>query len=78
MLHVNPELMQKGLLAVFNPLDEELQRTLKLNLYYTGLEDTARIREGEGPSREFALARDYSVSLDVTVPAQGFAWYVIE
>lgn len=78
MLHVNPKLPQKGLLAVFNPLGEPIERVLRVNLYYTGLTSTASIREGEGPPREFALDRDYCVDLPVSVPAQGFAWFAIE
>jgi len=78
MLHVNPTLEEKGMLVVFNPLDEAVQRTLSVNLYYTGIEETARIRCGDGPWRQHKLDRDYSVQLDVDVPAQGFRWYVIE
>lgn len=78
MLHVNPALKEKGLLAVFNPLNEPVTRTLRVNLYYTGLTKTARVQERTGARRTFELARDYSIALPVTVPAQGFNWFVIE
>ena len=78
MLHVNPTLPQKGMLAVWNPLKEPVTRVLRPNLYYTGLTDTANIRAGEGPATSYTLARDYTVELEVTLPAEGFAWYVIE
>jgi hypothetical protein len=78
MLHVNPTLTEKGLLAVFNPLDQPLTRTLRVPLYYTGLTTTARVRNQDGPARRYKLARDYSMDLPVTVPAQGFRWFVIE
>lgn len=35
------------LLAVFNPLDRPVSRTIRVDLYYTGLTDNARIRRGE-------------------------------
>ncbi|MEJ6581057.1 MAG: hypothetical protein QNL33_15900 [Akkermansiaceae bacterium] len=49
-LHVNPKGAQKGMLLVFNPLQEDGTREIDLPLYYTGLTRTARIREGEGTS----------------------------
>lgn len=78
MLHVNPKLKEKGLLAVFNPLDIPVTKTLRVNLYYSGLTDTARIREQDGAAQSVPLARDFTVELPVTVPAQAMNWFVIE
>ena len=78
MLHVNPMLKQKGMLVVFNPLKEPAERTLHVNLYYTGLTDAATIRQQEGEPRTVALARDYTVEIPVKVPAEGFTWFVIQ
>jgi len=78
MLHVNPQLEHKGMLVVFNPLKERVQRTLRIPLYYTGLENEARIREQEAESHVVPLARDYSVTVDVAVDAEGFTWFVFE
>ena len=38
ILHVNPKLKTKGLLMLYNPLKEKITRTVKLPLYYTGLD----------------------------------------
>ncbi len=79
MLHVNPALKEKGLLAVFNPLNQAVTKTLAVNLYYTGLTDTAKITGPDGgPGQTLKLKRDYTIDLPVTVPAQGMAWWVIE
>ena len=78
MLHVNPALPTKGMLVVFNPLNQPVQRTLRVNLYYTGLTDVARVREQDGPPREYRLARDYTIRLPVQAPAQGMNWFAIE
>jgi len=78
MLHVNPRLKEKGMLVVFNPLNESRTETLRVNLYYTGLTGSAQIHEQTGRARQYKLARDYTVELPVTVPAQGMNWYVIE
>ena len=78
MLHVNPALKQKGFAMVYNPLSEPVRRTLKLPLYYTGLTDTAKIREKEGKTKKFTLDREFNVSLTVNIPANGYTWFVIE
>ncbi len=78
MLHANPKLKERGLLAVFNPLDEPVTKILRVNLYYTGLTDVAQIREQGGSAKRYPLARDYSVDVPVTVPAQGMNWFVVE
>jgi len=78
ILHANPGLKEKGLALFFNPTDAAIEKTVRLPLYYTGLTDAARIREGEGPSREYRLDRGFSIGLAVRLPAHGFAWFVIE
>ncbi len=78
MLHVNPKLKEKGMLVVFNPLNEPVTKKLRVNLYYTGLTDSARIREQGGAAKRFKLARDYTAEIPVTVKAQGMNWFVIE
>ena len=70
-------LEEKGMVLVFNPLERDVTRTLRLDLYYTGIEDTARIAASDRDPVEVQLARDHTVDLEVQVPARGFAWYVI-
>ncbi len=77
MLHVNPKLETKGMLVVFNPLNQPMERTLKVNLYYTGLKDRTVVTDESGEEQALSLNRDYTVSLPVHVPAHGFAWYTI-
>jgi hypothetical protein len=78
MLHVNPQLDEKGLLVVFNPLKHSVKKTLRIPLYYTGLTHTARIREQEGEPRTYRLDRGYEVRIEVQVPPSGVTWFVIE
>ncbi|MCP5537519.1 MAG: LamG domain-containing protein [Akkermansiaceae bacterium] len=79
-LHVNskPGAKEKGMLLVFNPLDEEVTRSINVPLYYTGLTDTASIRREEGKATRHTLKRDYSVDIKVTLPANGYTWLIIE
>lgn len=78
MLHVNPRLPERGLAMFYNPADREQSETFRLPLYYTGLTDTARVREQDGEPKDYTLARDYSIALPVTIPAHGVMWFVIE
>lgn len=78
MLHVNPELEEKGLAVFYNPLDTAITRTIRLPLYYTGLDKKARISEQGRKARKYRLSRDYTVDLTVTIPANGYTWFVIK
>ncbi len=78
MLHVNPKLKEKGMLVVFNPLNEPVTRNLRVNLYYTGLSDSARVREQGGAATRFRIGRDYTTEIPVSVRGQGMNWFVLE
>ena len=78
MLHVNPNLKNKGMLLVYNPTDQPISKTIRVNLYYTGLSDQATIREQDSIAKVAPLARDYSVEVRVTVEANGMNWFVIQ
>ncbi len=78
MMHVNPDLKEKGFLLVFNPTDQLIRKKIKVPLYYTGISSVANIREKEGPAERMALDRGYRVDLEVEVPPNWYNWYVIE
>ncbi|MCF3108048.1 alpha-galactosidase [Niabella sp. CC-SYL272] len=77
-LHVNAALKQRGLLMVFNPTDQPIKRQITVPLYYTGLTQTARIREKEGAAKNYLLNRHYEVVLTVALPPDSYSWWVIE
>jgi hypothetical protein len=78
LLHVNPELEEKGLFMVYNPLDQAVKRKVKLNLYYTDIDNIARISKENGEEKEYTLDRNYDIELEVEVPARGYAWYIMK
>jgi len=78
MLHVNPRLRERGLLAVFNPLDEKAERTLKVNVYYTGLDRELTLRDSRGMTRRVAVGRDHTIPVTISVPAGGFDFVILE
>ncbi|WP_420401905.1 NPCBM/NEW2 domain-containing protein [Flagellimonas sp.] len=77
-MHVNPRLKEKGLLMVFNPTDKDMLRKIDLPLYYTGLTETAKVKEKEGSFKTYQLTRDYKINIEVNIPANGYTWLVIE
>lgn len=78
LMHVNPNLKEKGFAMFYNPTDTVMVRTIQLPLYYSGLTETARVREQEGKPVTYRLDRNYAIELKVTIPANGYTWYVIE
>ncbi|WP_295116799.1 alpha-galactosidase [uncultured Chitinophaga sp.] len=78
ILHVLPTGPQKGLAMIYNPLKEKVRRRISLPLYYSGLTNTASIREKEGKAKQYKLKRDYSAEVEIELPAEGYSWLVIE
>ncbi len=78
ILHVNPQLKNKGLLMLYNPLKEKITRKIKVPLYYTGLKTTAKLREKEGPVKTLPLNRNYEVEITFSIEPESYTWMVIE
>jgi hypothetical protein len=61
-----------------NPLDVEVERTIRLPLHDAGLGGAAVVRVEDGAPRRLALARDASLTLPVRIPARGRTFLTIE
>ena len=77
-LHVNPTGAEKGLLMVYNPLNESIRRTVKVNLYYTGLRGSAVVSEQEGAPCTLTVDRYGNAFFDVSIPPRSQTWFVIK
>jgi hypothetical protein len=77
-LNVNPQGREKGMLMVYNPLAHQVEKTLDIPLYYTGLSESARIRHEDGLGKSYPLDRRYGIKLPVTLAAKSMTWFVIE
>ena len=80
MLHVNSNssrCAERGLLMIWNQTPQPISTSLTVPLYYTGLTTTmmVSVEEGGAPT-EHTLARDYSISVNVTMPAMSVTWMV--
>ncbi len=78
LLHVNPAGKEKGLLMVYNPLEQEVKQVLRIPLCYTGKTSAAKLRERDGAAVNFTLDRQFRIDLPVKVPARGVTWYGLE
>ena len=77
-IHVNPELKEKGLMMVYNPLSSPIKKNIRVPLYYTGLKDKVTIRKSDGSTEIKQIDRDYSISMEIEIPAYYCNWYVFE
>tara|TARA_B110000305_G_C19368480_1_gene603169 strand:- start:444 stop:677 length:234 start_codon:yes stop_codon:yes gene_type:complete len=77
-MHVNPNGNEKGLLVIHNPLEEAISRNITVNLYYTGLSETALISEQNGKPVRYKLNREYCVKILVIIRAKSQTYLVIK
>lgn len=78
MMHVNPFIQRKGMVIVFNPTDREIEKELRLPLYYTGLKGKATIQSEDGTAATHTLTDKEELLLSVKIKPQGSTWFVIE
>lgn len=78
IMHISPTLQQKAMVMLYNPTTAPITRSIALPLYYTGLTRTVKIREKEGALKTYALDRQYTAHMEVTIPASGYTWLVAE
>ncbi|MEO8962554.1 MAG: alpha-galactosidase [Ginsengibacter sp.] len=78
ILHVNPDLKNKGLLMLYNPLKTKITRTIKVPLYFTGLTKSAIIKEKESDFRTYVLDRRFEIELKCSLAPESYTWYVIQ
>lgn len=70
-LHVNPNLQEKALAALYNPLPTPITRRIELPLHYAGLTNAAAVSiNGAAPS-VVPLDDQAKAAIDVTIPARG-------
>ena len=75
ILHADPQGREKGLLMVYNPLDEPITRNMEIDLYYTGLKNRVSISGNDGAAKKVIL-KGTTLNLQVTIPAKSQKWFV--
>jgi hypothetical protein len=77
-MHVDPIGNEKGLIMLFNPTSEVIEKAFSIPLYYTGMTDKVSIREKEGKAAAYTLNRAFEATVPVKIPANGYTWLVVE
>lgn len=78
LLHVDPLLKEKGFALLFNPLDTPMTTQINLPLYYTGIKDKANISIEGKQAKAVEVDKNGIAVIEVTIPANGNTWVVIE
>lgn len=78
IMHVNPGLKEKGLVMLYNPLNEKITRSIKIPAYYTGQHTALKISEKQGVAKSYKVGRNYEANVAVEIPAKSYTWLVIE
>ena len=73
-----PVVEDNALAMFFNPTDSDITRTIEVPLYYAGLTQSVNVRREEGAAKRYTLSADQKVTLEITIPAKGFTWYVFQ
>ena len=77
ILHVNPQLPIKGMAMLYNPTNSPVTRKIQLPLYYSGLQQAARITWPDNRSQVVSLNRDFTATISITIPANSYTWMQI-
>lgn len=77
-VHVNPQGKEKALAFFYNPLEEPIQRTIRVPLAYAGLSGEVRVAIDGGEFVAAKLDATHSLSLPVKIPARGRTWVLIQ
>ena len=82
ILHVEPDASkckERAMLVVFNQNPSlTVNTTLRVPLYYSGLDTTTEVSAEGGASKTMTLARDWSVELPIAMEPNSFTWIVFE
>jgi len=62
----------------FNPLDREIETTLVLPLYYTGLTTAADVRCEDGSPVRYPLNGKFQITVPLKVRPRSWTWLAID
>lgn len=77
-VHLDPHLKHKALLMLYNPSPELMVRKIKVPLYYAGLKKKVKVFKEGKQGMVYPLNPQQELNLEVSIPANGHVWYVME
>jgi len=83
ILHVDPTGREKGLLMVYNPLNESIIRQINIPVYYTGLKSHVMVQEQEDSSKAFVLpvvsdGLENKIALKIKIAPKSYNYYILK
>jgi len=83
ILHVDPLGGEKGLLMVYNPLSEPIERQITIPVYYTGLKRKVIVQEQEDKSKVSVVpvvsdGLGDKIYLEIKIPAKSYNYYILK
>jgi hypothetical protein len=78
ILHVNPTLKTKAMMLVYNPLGQDIERTITVPLYYAGIASAVVITDDEGRKTKNVVDSRHKIQLKIKIKAEGYAWFKME
>jgi hypothetical protein len=76
-MHVSPTLKDRAFVLLFNPTKEPIARKINIPLYYSGLSGKVSVSMSDQVPTIMPLSSKQDLLLNCTIPAEGYAWYVI-
>ena len=77
-VHVNPQGKEKALAFFYNPLGDPITRRLRIPLHYAGLSGTASVSVEGAPPVPIELDANQVAAIEITIPARGRTWALIQ
>jgi len=78
ILHVNPSLKTKGLLMVYNPLNQDIERVISVPLYYAGISRNVIVTDEAGKKTSHVVDASHKIQLKIKIKAEGYTWLKME
>jgi len=78
IFHANSQIKEMGMLVVYNPRTVPIQKNIRLDLYYTGIEDRCKITSTDGSAESYILNRKFQIDLPVEIGPGQVKWFVVE
>ena len=75
-MHVSPNLDDRALVILFNPLKAAITRSIKIPLYYTGLNSKAIVIK-DGKTIVYPIDSKYEIKIKLSIEAGSYTWFVI-
>jgi hypothetical protein len=75
-VHVNPQGKEKALAFFYNPLEEDIEREIRVPLHYAGLSGTALLSVNSGKAEPVTLDAAKFYTAKVRIPARGRTWLI--